>query len=63
MCLPKRMMKGMNEESAEQREEVLGMARRVQQGCARFKLGIASWLALIKLIRVRSGPWPVQACS
>jgi len=26
--LPKRMMKGVNEESAEQREEVLGMARR-----------------------------------
>jgi len=28
MCLPKRMMKGMNEESAEQREEVLRMTRR-----------------------------------
>jgi len=26
MCLPKRMMKEMNEESAEQREEVLRMA-------------------------------------
>jgi len=25
MCLPKRMMKEMNEESAEQREEVLRM--------------------------------------
>jgi len=30
MCLPKRMMKEMNEESAEQREEVLRMARRIQ---------------------------------
>jgi len=30
MCLPKRMMKEMNEESAEQREEVLEMVRRVQ---------------------------------
>jgi len=28
MCLPKRMMKEMNEESAEQREEVLRMIRR-----------------------------------
>jgi len=26
MCLPKRMMKEVNEESAEQREEVLKMA-------------------------------------
>jgi len=30
MCLPKRMMKEMNEESAEQREEVLKIARRIQ---------------------------------
>jgi len=28
MCLPKRMMKEVNEESAEQREEVLKMIRR-----------------------------------
>jgi len=28
MCLSKRMMKEMNEESAEQREEVLKMTRR-----------------------------------
>jgi len=28
MCLSKRMMKEMNEESAEQREEVLRMTRR-----------------------------------
>jgi len=28
MCLPKRMMKEVNEESAEQREEVLRMTRR-----------------------------------
>jgi len=28
MCLPKRMMKEMNEESAEQREEVLKMTQR-----------------------------------
>jgi len=30
MCLSKRMMKEMNEESAEQREEVLRMTQRVQ---------------------------------
>jgi len=30
MCLFKRMMKEMNEESAEQREEVLRMTQRVQ---------------------------------
>ena len=57
------MMKEMNEESAEQREEVLRMTRRVQQKCARFKLDIASWLALIKLIRVRSELWLIQTCS
>ncbi len=57
------MMKEMNEESAEQREEVLRMTRRVQQRCARFKLGIASWLALIKLIRVKSEFWSIQTCS
>jgi len=28
MCLPKRMMKEVNEESAEQREEVLRMIQR-----------------------------------
>jgi len=28
MCLPKRMMKEVNEESAEQREEVLRMTQR-----------------------------------
>jgi len=28
MCLPKRMMKEVNEESAEQREKVLRMVRR-----------------------------------
>jgi len=28
MCLPKRMMKEMNEESAEQREKVLRMTQR-----------------------------------
>jgi len=32
MCLSKRMMKEMNEESAEQREEVLKMARRSALG-------------------------------
>ncbi len=36
------MMKEMNEESAEQQEEVLRMTWRVQQRCARFKLDIAS---------------------
>jgi len=30
MCLPKRMMKEVNEESAEQREEVLRMIQRIQ---------------------------------
>jgi len=30
MCLSKRMMKEINEESAEQREEVLTMIQRVQ---------------------------------
>jgi len=32
MCLPKRMMKEMNEESAEQRKEVLRMIRRSALG-------------------------------
>jgi len=32
MCLFKRMMKEMNEESAEQREEVLRMAQRSALG-------------------------------
>jgi len=45
------MMKGVNEESAEQTER---SAENGSKECARFKLGIASWLALIKLIRVRS---------
>ncbi len=56
------MMKEMNEESAEQREEVLKIARRVQQRCARFKLDIASWLTIIKLIRVKSEFWLIQTC-
>ncbi len=57
------MMKEMNEESAEQRKEVLRMTWRVQQRCARFKLDIASWLALIKLIKVRSEFWSILTCS
>ncbi len=57
------MMKEVNEESAEQWEEVLRITRRVQQRCARFKLDIASWLALIKLIRIRSEFWLIQTCS
>jgi len=56
-------MKEVNEESAEQREEVLRMTWKVQQRCARFKLDITSWLALIKLIKVRSELWLIQACS
>jgi len=44
-------MKEVNEESAEQtRRSVENDSKR----CARFKLGIASRLALIKLIRIRS---------
>ncbi len=31
--------------------------------CARFKLNIASWLALIKLIKVKSELWLYQTCS
>ncbi len=57
------MMKEVNEESAVQREEVLRMTWRIQQKCARFKLNIASWFALIKLIRVRSELWLIQTCS
>ncbi len=57
------MMKEMNEESAEQRKEVLRMTWRIQQKCARFKLDIASWLVLIKLIRIRSEFWLIQTCS
>ncbi len=57
------MMKEVNEESAEQWEEVLRMTWRVQQRCARFKLNIVSWLALIKLIKVRSELWLIQTCS
>ncbi len=57
------MMKEVNEESAEQREEVLRMTWRVQQRCARFKLNIVSWHALIKLIKVRSELWLIQTCS
>ncbi len=57
------MMKEINEESAEQREEVLRMTWRIQQKCARFKLDIASWLALIKLIKVKSEFWLIQTCS
>ncbi len=36
------MMKEMNEESAEQQEEMLRMTWRVQQRCARFKL-VTNW--------------------
>ncbi len=54
------MMKEMNEESAEQWKKVLRMTWRVQQKCARFKLSITSWLALIKLIRVKSELWLIQ---
>ena len=57
------MMKEVNEESVEQREEVLRMTRRVQQRSARFKLDITSWLALIKLIKVKSELWLIQTCS
>ncbi len=57
------MMKEVNEESVEQREEVLRMTWRVQQRCARFKLDITSWLALIKLIKVKSELWLIQTCS
>ncbi len=56
------MMKEMNKESAEQREEVLRMTWRVQQRCAKFKLDITSWLVLIKLIKVRSELWLIQTC-
>ncbi len=56
------MMKEMNEESAEQQEEVLRMTWRIQQRCAKFKLNISSWLALIKLIRIRSEFWLIQTC-
>ena len=56
------MMKEINEESAEQWKEVLRMTWRVQQKCARFKLGIASWFTLIKLIRFRSELWLIQTC-
>ncbi len=57
------MMKEMNEESAEQRKKVLRMTWRIQQRCAKFKLDIASWLALIKLIRIKSEFWLIQTCS
>ncbi len=54
------MMKEMNEESAEQTKR---SAENDSKRCARFKLDIASWLALIKLIRIRSELWLIQACS
>ncbi len=54
------MMKEVNEESAEQTRR---SAENDSKRCARFKLGITSWLALIKLIRVRSELWLIQACS
>ncbi len=54
------MMKEMNEESAEQTRR---SAENDSKECARFKLDIASWLALIKLIRVRSELWLIQTCS
>ncbi len=57
------MMKEMNEKSAEQWKEVLRMTWKVQQRCARFKLSIASWLVLIKLIKVKSELWLIQTCS
>jgi len=44
-------MKEMNEESAEQTKR---SAENDSKKCARFKLDIASRLALIKLIKVRS---------
>ncbi len=53
------MMKEMNEESAEQMKR---SAENDSKRCARFKLGIASWLALIKLIRIKSELWLIQAC-
>ncbi len=54
------MMKEMNEESAEQMKR---SAKNDSKRCARFKLDITSWLALIKLIKVRSELWSIQACS
>jgi len=57
--LSKRMMKEMNEESAEQTRR---SAENDSKKCARFKLDIASWLVLIKLIRVRSEFWSIQTC-
>ncbi len=54
------MMKEMNEESAEQTRR---SAEDDSKKCARFKLGITSWLALIKLIRIKSELWSIQACS
>ncbi len=54
------MMKEMNEESAEQTRR---SAENDLKRCARFKLDIALWLALIKLIRVRSELWSIQTCS
>ncbi len=54
------MMKEMNEESAEQMKK---SAENDLKKCARFKLDIASWLALIKLIRVKSELWLIQTCS
>ncbi len=54
------MMKEMNEESAEQMKR---SAENDSKKCTRFKLDIASWLALIKLIRVRSELWSIQTCS
>ncbi len=50
------MMKEVNEESAEQTKR---SAENDLKKCARFKLDIASWLALIKLIRVRSELWSI----
>ena len=53
------MMKQINEENVEQREEV---AENDLKKCARFKLNITSWLALIKLIRIKSELWSIQTC-
>ncbi len=54
------MMKEVNEESVKQTRR---SAENDSKRCARFKLDIASWLALIKLIKVRSELWLIQTCS
>ncbi len=54
------MMKEMNEESAEQTKR---SAENDLKECARFKLDIASWSVLIKLIRIKSELWLIETCS